>query len=180
MRVICELSPPKVAKQADTSDPKRMDIARFDHLSRRQQQCLRLVRDGMTTKEIAAAIGLSPSTVDSYIADAVKAVGASDRRAAARAFVDRDAIPEQSGPGFPRLVEDAPLAPTPAASEERPPAGWQLPLRRNGLVPGDVSKGRRLVWIVAIPVALSVGFGMLMTGLDVLGRVVTAFAHQFH
>jgi DNA-binding CsgD family transcriptional regulator len=53
-------------------------------LSPRQHECLRLSWERLTSKEIALRLALSPRTVDSYIAEAVEALGAADRREAAR------------------------------------------------------------------------------------------------
>lgn len=53
-------------------------------LSPRQVECLRLVWSRRaTSKEIAAELGLSKSTVDKYIAEAIELTGARDRRQAA-------------------------------------------------------------------------------------------------
>lgn len=46
--------------------------------------CLRLVGQGMTSKEIAIQTGLSPRTVDQYVNRAATSLGASNRREAAR------------------------------------------------------------------------------------------------
>ncbi len=53
-------------------------------LSPRQRDCLRLVWSRRaTSKEIGAELGISKSTVDAYIAQAVELLGARDRRHAA-------------------------------------------------------------------------------------------------
>jgi|JI7StandDraft_1071085.scaffolds.fasta_scaffold51257_3 DNA-binding CsgD family transcriptional regulator len=49
-----------------------------------QVNCLRLVADGYTSKEIAKQLGLTPMTVDQYLQRAKTAMGAPDRRTAAR------------------------------------------------------------------------------------------------
>ncbi len=49
-------------------------------LSPRQSQCLDLVRQGMTSQEIADLLGISRRTVDQYIAEAARRLG-SRRRA---------------------------------------------------------------------------------------------------
>jgi DNA-binding CsgD family transcriptional regulator len=59
-------------------------------LSERQQQCLRLVASGMTSKEIAHRIGTTPGTVDNHIQAAIKITGAATRREAARVFLEDD------------------------------------------------------------------------------------------
>jgi DNA-binding CsgD family transcriptional regulator len=49
-----------------------------------QIRCLRLVGQGMSSKEIALETGLSPRTVDQYVNRAASTLGASSRREAAR------------------------------------------------------------------------------------------------
>lgn len=49
-----------------------------------QKQCLRLVSQGLTSKEIAQQTDLSHHTVDQYLHKAAIALGASNRREAAR------------------------------------------------------------------------------------------------
>lgn len=52
-------------------------------LTKRQAECLALAGQGLTSKEIAKAIGLSPSTVDNHINTAVARLGARNRVEAA-------------------------------------------------------------------------------------------------
>ncbi len=42
-----------------------------------------MVADGFTTREIAASLGVRPSTVESHIAAAMRALGAATRHQAA-------------------------------------------------------------------------------------------------
>jgi DNA-binding CsgD family transcriptional regulator len=75
----------------------------IERLSRRQRECLRLVP--MTSKEIAAELGLEWRTVDSYLSDALKRLGISDRRQAARMLREyEEAIPQRFGYEPPELV----------------------------------------------------------------------------
>jgi DNA-binding CsgD family transcriptional regulator len=60
-----------------------LDQARAE-LTDVQVNCLRLVADGYTSKEIAKQLGLTPMTVDQYLQRAKTALGAPDRRTAAR------------------------------------------------------------------------------------------------
>lgn len=64
-------------------------------LSPRQVECLRLVWSRRaTSKEIAAELGISKSTVDKYIAEAIELTGARDRRqAAAMVFGETPTLP---------------------------------------------------------------------------------------
>lgn len=62
----------------------------LSELSEGQRSCLRLVAEGMSSKEIARATGLSHYTVDTYIKRALPVVGASNRRDAARIVVNSE------------------------------------------------------------------------------------------
>ncbi|NJS15093.1 MAG: helix-turn-helix transcriptional regulator [Sphingopyxis sp.] len=53
-------------------------------LSTRQKQCLLLVGEGYSSKEIARKLGIAPSTVDSHVNSATQLLGSDDRRKAAR------------------------------------------------------------------------------------------------
>lgn len=63
-------------------------------LSRRQGECLSLVRIGMTTKEISRVLGISPNTVDNHIQCALHKSGSSRRKEAATA-TSHDYFPPQ-------------------------------------------------------------------------------------
>lgn len=59
-------------------------------LSERQRQCVTLVGQGMTSKQIARELGISPSTVDNHIHAVVDRLGAINRIEAARMVVLAD------------------------------------------------------------------------------------------
>lgn len=67
-------------------------------LSEKQKSCLRLVARGCSSKEIALQIGLSPSTVDTYIKTSMARLGASNRREAARLLETLEASQELGSP----------------------------------------------------------------------------------
>lgn len=76
-----------------------MSDIRADRLTDRQKDCLNLVAQGYTSKEIGRQLGLSPSTVDNHILAAMQVLEAPSRAAAARVFIsadDRQKIPSQS------------------------------------------------------------------------------------
>ncbi|AOR75711.1 helix-turn-helix transcriptional regulator [Novosphingobium resinovorum] len=58
----------------------------YNGLTRRQSQCLALVNQGMTSKEIARQLDLSPSTVDNHLREAIVRMGKNNRQEAARDF----------------------------------------------------------------------------------------------
>lgn len=62
-----------------------MTPERFALLTRRHRECLRGVKALKGSKEIAAELGLGKSTVDIYLAEAVRLLGARNRREAALA-----------------------------------------------------------------------------------------------
>ncbi|MET4896357.1 helix-turn-helix transcriptional regulator [Sphingomonadaceae bacterium jetA1] len=64
---------------------------RFHLLTRRHRECLRGVKALKGSKEIAAELGLGKSTVDSYLAEAVRLLGARNRREAALALAEFEA-----------------------------------------------------------------------------------------
>jgi DNA-binding CsgD family transcriptional regulator len=84
-------------------------------LSPRQRDCLRLVWSRRaTSKEIAAELGISKSTVDKYCAEAVELLGARDRRHAAAIVFGETPVAEGRG------VSEGEIIPV-----EAPPAEYQ-------------------------------------------------------
>lgn len=76
---------------------------RVARLTVRQNQCLRLVAQGYTSKEIARELALSPSTVDNHILAAVQLLAVSTRGEAARVLVRaRETVPDFAGQDLPR------------------------------------------------------------------------------
>ena len=61
---------------------------RFDRLTKRHRDCLRGVRQLKGSKEIADDLGIEKSTVDSYLTEAVKVLGARNRRDAAMQWAE--------------------------------------------------------------------------------------------
>ena len=61
-----------------------MEDDRFDKLTERQRECLRLVHQGHEVKEIARALGIGPSAVVERLRAARKTLGVESSRLAAR------------------------------------------------------------------------------------------------
>ncbi|MEG8044115.1 helix-turn-helix transcriptional regulator [Sphingomonas sp. LR59] len=96
-----------------------MEEPRIDRLSNRHRDVLRGVAALRKTKQIAAELGIAPGTVDGYIADAVRILGATDRGDAARMLARHERIDPLSDP----------RAPGPGQSGGNL-HGWRLPRHR--------------------------------------------------
>jgi DNA-binding CsgD family transcriptional regulator len=195
------------------------DTAPFHRLTRRHRECLRGVRELKGSKEIADELGIEKSTVDKYLTEAVKVIGARNRRdAALRLAAHEEATatplapasgnaadapdaapdapetpPHKMGGDSARLVDPAIDLPLPVVPDEtivrapgvsgEPPLrqrspGLRLPVRRKGQRGNDLSVGDRLIWIPVIAISLAIGFGMLMTGLQVLTGIIETIARR--
>src|SRR5690606_35156286 len=78
-----------------------------DRLTPRERQCLELVARHYTSKQISARLGLSPNTVDEYVQNATRRLGARDRFAAARLMFVAGAL-SPSGWGAEPSGDDSP------------------------------------------------------------------------
>lgn len=179
---------------------------RFDRLTKRHRDCLRGVRELKGSKEIADDLGIEKSTVDGYLTEAVKVLGARNRRDAAMQWAEHEATlsessnwnndvssPDKMGGHSARLFEQPSLLPPPTSPDEsivgvvgtsaeswREPRSLRhrLPFRREGQRANDLTVGDRLIWIQAIALSIAIGFGMLMTGLQVLTDLIEKFAQR--
>jgi DNA-binding CsgD family transcriptional regulator len=146
--------------------PDNADVyARVRRLAPRQIECLRLVYERRTSKEIASEIGLSATTVDSYITEAVTLLRARNRRHAAE-LLHSVAPPEKLGsrsPGDERT-------PLPIQAPARRPLRWSdwLPLRQPGASGNDFEPIVRILIIPFLAIFFAIGFGMLAVGARVL------------
>jgi DNA-binding CsgD family transcriptional regulator len=78
-----------------------MNLPPIHRLTERQKDCLRLVAQGYTSKEIGRQLDLSPSTVDNHILAATQALEAPSRAEAARMLASSEArqkMPSQPQP----------------------------------------------------------------------------------
>ncbi|HEX8653649.1 MAG TPA: helix-turn-helix transcriptional regulator [Allosphingosinicella sp.] len=76
-------------------------------LSEGQKACLRLVAQGMSSKEIAKELGLTPQTVDTYLKTSMARLGVASRREAARILVASELSPNLGSPSL-RLADSGP------------------------------------------------------------------------
>lgn len=147
-----------------------MDADRLARLTDKQRQCLRLVYAHLTSKEIAPLLGIEPNSVDQHIKAAMRALGAADRRGAARMLAEYEGLADRTL----ALREDQ-------TSFEvlKPKVGpkWRLPLPARGDKPTDLKPLYRLAWILALMVLMAFAFGVFLAGLEALTRLGRAIGH---
>lgn len=139
---------------------------RLARLTDKQRQCLRLVYAHMSSKEIAQQLGLGPATVDQYVKTAIRTLGVSDRRAAARMLAEHEGSSVAAPVGFRLQDEQAPFDATPPRLEP------VLPLPLEGLRPTQVGWTKRLVWIVTIAIGVALAFLILIAAAEALTRLI--------
>jgi len=183
------------AAAAGSSDPDDMEIAsRVARLTQGQLDCLLLVDQHLSSKEIAGELKISPHTVDQRIRIALQALGVERRTHAAR-LVARHHEPYQ------RLIHQSPhIEPTPAAAQfvgavshqirhadraretggpelktEQSSVIWSslpLPFATRSHPRNEMSVGLRLLWIFLIATGAAFSAGMYLAGLESLARLL--------
>ncbi|HEY8592525.1 MAG TPA: helix-turn-helix transcriptional regulator [Sphingomicrobium sp.] len=169
--------------------------ARVARLTPGQLDCLRLVDQHMSSKEIAVELGISPHTVDQRIRQSLQILGVERRAQAARL------VARTSGP-YQRLIHQAPHIPADPQSGQTEAAvshqirhadragevggtGFQTEQRavsfRPSLQPpfatrsnprNEMSVGQRLFWVAAIAIGAAFSAGMYLAGLESLARLL--------
>lgn len=168
-----------------------MNADRLVRLTDKQRQCLRLVYAHMSSKEIAPILGVEPGTVDQYVKAAMRILGVSDRRHAARMLAEHEAAT-----GQPLEYQSPAIAPDPESGEFRPstgggqqapsqavreepavfgffppPAPSLLPLPIGGRKPSDFGIVKRLGSIVLLILLIALAFGLFLAGFEALSRL---------
>ena len=185
------------AAAAGSQDPGGRDediIARVAKLTRGQLDCLLLVDQHLSSKEIATELNISPHTVDQRVRLALQTLGVERRTHAAR-IVARHHEPYQ------RLIHQSPhIEGTPAAEHpvgaishqirhadragetggpvlktEQSSATWSslpLPFATRSYPRNEMSVGLRLLWIFLIATGAAFSAGMFLAGLESLARML--------
>jgi DNA-binding CsgD family transcriptional regulator len=188
---------PVNAAAAGSHDPGDIEgdmTARVAKLTRGQLDCLLLVDQHLSSKEIAAELNISPHTVDQRIRIALQALGVERRTHAAR-IVARHHEPYQ------RLIHQSPYievqspaehstgaignqirhadrageAGGPDLNTEQRPITWSslpLPFATRSHPRNEMSVGLRLLWIFLIATGAAFSAGMYLAGLESLARLL--------
>ncbi len=182
---------------ADTHGPANDDpmAQRVARLTPGQLDCLRLVDQHLSSKEIAGELLISPHTVDQRIRQALQILGVERRTQAARI------VARHRGP-YQRLIHQSPYIPgeqqtgQPEAAvshqirhadragevgdagflTEQRPASFRPPLQppfaTRSNPRNEMSVGQRLFWIAAIAIGAAFSAGMYLAGLESLARLL--------
>jgi DNA-binding CsgD family transcriptional regulator len=170
-------------------------VARVQRLSVGQLDCLRLVNEHLSSKEIATELDISPHTVDQRIRGALHILGVERRSQAAR-------VVAQYGGEYQRLIHQTPhiephtLSSQPEAAvgtqirhadraREAEGAGFRTEQRAVTFVPplqlpfatrsnprNEMTVGQRLFWIAVIAIGAAFSAGMYLAGLESLDRLM--------
>jgi DNA-binding CsgD family transcriptional regulator len=181
-------------QENDSGAPDPM-AKRVAQLNQGQLDCLLLVDQHLSSKEIAAELSISPHTVDQRIRQALQILGVERRTQAARA-VARCRRPYQ------RLIHQSPhIEPSPRSAEpeaavshqirhadrageaggagflteQRPASFWpslQPPFATRSNPRNEMSVGQRLFWIAAIAIGSAFSAGMYLAGLESVARLL--------
>jgi DNA-binding CsgD family transcriptional regulator len=184
-----DIVPEPISSAADHRMAER--VAR---LSPGQLECLQLVDQHLSSKEIAAELNISHHTVDQRIRQALHILGVERRSQAARL------VARYSGP-YQRLIHQSPHiepgaraghpddavshqirhadraggAGGPGFNTEQRPASFrsslQLPFATRSNPRNEMSVGQRLFWIAAIAIGAALSAGMYLAGLESFARL---------
>src|SRR6185312_6073684 len=87
------LHPSSARTLAQMEFPQWDETEEVEHLTAREQQVLRLIGEGLGTKEIAARLGISDNTVKFHTSSILGKLGAGSRTEAVRQGIRRGLIP---------------------------------------------------------------------------------------
>ncbi|HET9398553.1 MAG TPA: helix-turn-helix transcriptional regulator [Sphingomicrobium sp.] len=168
---------------------------RVARLTKGQLDCLLLVDQHHSSKEIAVRLGISPHTVDQRIRQALQILGVERRQQAAR-LVARNSEPYQRLiHQSPDIEANLPLDQSEGAvgiqirhadrageadasgilTEQMPPVSGSplpLPFATRSQPRNEMSTGQRLVWIFLIAIGAAFSAGMYLAGLESLMRML--------
>ncbi|MEO7410242.1 MAG: helix-turn-helix transcriptional regulator [Sphingomicrobium sp.] len=186
----------KLASEEGGSDRQaRSGASSVARLTQGQLDCLRLVDQHLSSKEIAVELGISSHTVDQRIRIALQTLGVERRTHAARL------VASELGP-YQRLIHQPPHIPGDDETgqsdgavgfqirhadragktgdlgfntEQKPGSDWSslpLPFATRSYPRNEMSVGLRLLWIFLIAIGALFSAGMYLAGLESLSRMI--------
>lgn len=168
---------------------------RVAKLTQGQLDCLLLVDQLLSSKEIATELKISPHTVDQRIRQALQILGVERRNQAARVVAQHKEpyqrlihqspyIPANEQTGHPEAAVSHQIRHADRAGEiggagfltEQRPASFrsslQPPFATRSNPRNEMSVGQRLFWIAAIAIGAAFSAGMYLAGLESLSRLL--------
>ncbi len=168
---------------------------RVARLTPGQLDCLRLVDQHLSSKEIAAELGISPHTVDQRVRQSLQILGVERRAQAARivaqycgqyqrlihqsSYIEPRPVPAQPEAAVSQQIRHADRAGEVGRpgflTEQRPASFWpslQPPFATRSNPRNEMSVGQRLFWIAAIAIGAAFSAGMYLAGLESLARLL--------
>jgi DNA-binding CsgD family transcriptional regulator len=168
---------------------------RIARLTAGQLDCLRLVDQLLSSKEIATELHISPHTVDQRIRQALAILGVERRAQAARIvaqykgpyqrlihqppYIVGDAQPRHPNAAISNQIRHADRAGEAGGAgfltEQRPASfrpSLQLPFATRSNPRNEMSVGQRLFWIATIAIGAAFAAGMYLAGLESLSRLL--------
>lgn len=169
---------------------------RVARLTEGQLECLRLVDQHLSSKEIAVELGISPHTVDQRIRQALQVLEVERRTQAARIvaqycepyqrlihqppYIEPAATRGEQGGAVSNQIRHADRAGEAWESagfhtEQKHGLSWsslQPPFATRSHPRNEMSVGLRLLWIVVIAMGAAFSAGMYLAGLESLARLL--------
>ena len=168
---------------------------RLAKLTRGQLDCLLLVDQHLSSKEIAAELNISPHTVDQRIRVALQTLGVERRTHAARLvarhyepyqrlihqspYIEAEPYDEQSDGAVSIQIRHADRAGETGRpdlkTEQSSVSSWSslpLPFATRSHPRNEMSVGLRLLWIFLIATGAAFSAGMYLAGLESLARLL--------
>lgn len=139
----------------------------IERLTQGQIDCLLLVHQHLSSKEIAPRLGISSHTVDQRIRASLRILGCTSRTQAAQLVVSR----RNPGSVFDwQLAPSESLVDTPTLPHAKPPL--RLPFATKDHPTNELSPLARLKWIVIIACGAAFSMGVYLAGLESLARLI--------
>jgi DNA-binding CsgD family transcriptional regulator len=159
-----------------------------DRLTSMQKDCLRLVHQHMSSKDIAKRLGTSPHTVDNHIKAAMARLGVTSRWSASKICVENDDLNVRRAlvsqpPAVAKSANNTALSPT--SAEDGAEGGGSkgqsfvgtgnrrfLPLPAYWGEQNQLPSVDRILWVVGLAIALCVAVAAITSSIEVLGRLI--------
>jgi DNA-binding CsgD family transcriptional regulator len=126
---------------------------RLQSLSARERDCLRLILENHTSKEVGRRLGISHTSVDTHVRRARAKLGLRDRYDAARLLAQWEALADADGGPAPSAEPAAPATPV----LQRGP--WSLPPME------ELGPWTRIGLVLVCALFIALVFGVVLTAL---------------